>query len=158
MIQAHNSVCAKTILLNCYYSSMNNIQSTFAFLKQECLKRNLIPQVLQRIQNAGLKFENMRMIIPTMHDMKSHYIEHQGKDFYLDLCERMTDGQILVMLITGDNAVEKLRTICGKTDCTVPGTIRGDFGTGIKGNIMHCSATVEEAKWELDIWDYRFND
>lgn len=68
------------------------------------------------------------------------------------------------MIITGENAVARVRELVGKTDpvASPKGTIRGDFGidsfaeadkTGRSvRNLIHASGTVEEAEAEIKLW------
>ena len=71
------------------------MEQSFIILKQDCLERKLIPQVLIRIQEKNLSIKNMIMIVPSLQDMRNHYIEHYNKNFYEDLCGRMVSGKIL---------------------------------------------------------------
>jgi nucleoside-diphosphate kinase len=85
---------------------------------------------------------------------KQHYIEHEGKMFYLDLCREMADQETMAVIVSGPNAVNYLRTLIGATDPkkAVPGTLRYQFGETNRHNAVHGSDSVESAEREIALW------
>jgi nucleoside-diphosphate kinase len=95
---------------------------------------------MTRILNEGFKITNMAIISPSLDTMEMHYQEHKGKEFFNDVCARMANKPLIVMKVEGVDVIHKMRQLCGKTDCSEKGTIRGDFGTGVKENVIHASS------------------
>ncbi len=120
--------------------------------------------IISTIENAGFKISGMKMVQATDQLLEKHYEEHVDKPFYESLADYMKEGPVVAMAVEGVHAVENLRKIVGDTDASEahPATIRGRFahmsmehadeaGRNYK-NIVHASATSEEAEKELDIW------
>lgn len=82
------------------------------------------------------------------------YEEHREKDFYPELVDFITSGEVVVARVVGEQAVFVVRTIMGPTDpaAAPPGTIRGDYGLVITENLIHGSDSPESAKRELDLF------
>ncbi len=140
------------------------VETTFVALKPDAVKRGIVGDIIATIENAGFKISGMKMVQATDQLLEQHYEEHVDKPFYEGLAEYMKQGPIVALAIEGVHAVENLRKIVGDTSAkdAHPSTIRGRFahmsmdhadesGTHYK-NIIHASATLEEAKKELGIW------
>lgn len=83
-----------------------------------------------------------------------HYVEHENQPFFEELMEYLTSHPLIPMVWEAPNAIKIVRNMLGVHDPTtaVPGTIRGDFSTGIKNNVIHGSDSVESANREINIW------
>ncbi len=140
------------------------IERTLVLIKPDGVQRGLIGRIIQRFEDAGLKIVGMKMVWIDKEHSKKHYAEHVNKDFYKSLEEFITSGPIVAMVIEGIYAVEVVRKLVGPTEprSAPPGTIRGDFAhmsydfsnsknIAVK-NIIHASASSEEAKREIDLW------
>ena len=104
------------------------------------------------IYEAGLsikKYEVRQLDVETIREHYSHLLE---KPFYGELEEYMTSDIVILMVLTGENAVEKLRTLMGPTNSkkAEKGTIRGEFGTDITYNAIHGSDSIESAQIEIN--------
>jgi nucleoside-diphosphate kinase len=140
------------------------VNRTFVALKPDAVKRGITGEIISQIEDAGFKIMGMKMVQATDQLLEQHYEEHVDKPFYDDLAEYMKQGPIVGLVVEGVHAVENLRKIVGDTDASEahPATIRGKYAhmsmdhadnTGrYYKNIVHASATEEEAEKEIGIW------
>ncbi len=140
------------------------VETTFVALKPDAVKRGITGDIISTIERAGFKISGLKMVQATDQLLEKHYEEHVDKPFYESLADYMKEGPIVAIAVEGAHAVENLRKIVGDTDALEahPATIRGRFahmsmehadsaGKNYK-NIIHASATKEEAEKELEIW------
>ncbi|MDY6765885.1 MAG: nucleoside-diphosphate kinase [Candidatus Nanohaloarchaea archaeon] len=140
------------------------IERTFIALKPDAVQRGITGELLTRFERAGLRIAALKMVQATEDVLQEHYAEHVDKDFYEGLAEFMKDGPVIAGVLEGVEAVAVVRKLVGATEPyeAAPGTIRGDFthmsmehaderGKAVK-NVVHASATPEEAEDEIDIW------
>lgn len=127
---------------------------TYAMLKPDGVKKNLLPEVIKRFNDAGLIVDNVKEMQLTENIIKEHYAHLLDKPFYPTLEEYMLSGPVIAMIVEGENAVKKVRTLMGATNSkdALPGTIRGDFGdkTCCTYNVIHGSDSVENAIIEIN--------
>ena len=134
------------------------MEKTLILVKPDGVRRNLVGEVLARIERKGYVITNLRMVLPTRDILARHYAEHEGKPFYEPLLEFMLSGPVVAVIAEGNRVVEGFRSLAGATDPTVaaPGTIRGDLardqGTKVVQNIVHGSDSPESADREIAIW------
>ena len=134
------------------------MEKTLILVKPDGVRRNLVGEVLARIERKGYVITNLRMVLPTRDILARHYAEHEGKPFYEPLLEFMLSGPVVAVIAEGDRVIEGFRSLAGATDPTVaaPGTIRGDLardqGTKVVQNIVHGSDSPESATREIAIW------
>lgn len=140
------------------------VETTFVALKPDAVKRGIVGEIVSVIEDAGFKISGMKMVQADDQLLEKHYQEHVDKPFYEGLAEYMKQGPIVAIAVEGVHAVENLRKIVGETDASEahPATIRGRFAHmsmdhaddagRLYKNLVHASATKEEAKRELDIW------
>ena len=100
----------------------------------------------------GLKISSYKIEQLTDEILEEHYSHLLDKPFYPKLRNYMMSAPVAIMVLEGENAVEKLRTLMGPTDATKaePDTIRGKFGTDITYNAIHGSDSAENAKIEIE--------
>lgn len=133
-------------------------QATLVLIKPDGVKRNLIGNIIQRLEVKGYTVAELRLVKPTRDLLAQHYAEHEGKPFYEPLVEFMLSGPVVAIRLEGHRVIEGFRSLAGATDPTVaaPGTIRGDLGRdwGLKvmQNLVHGSDSEESAARELGIW------
>jgi nucleoside-diphosphate kinase len=140
------------------------VNRTFVALKPDAVKRGIVGDIISQIEDAGFKIMGMKMVQATDQLLEQHYEEHVDKPFYDGLAEYMKQGPIVALTVEGVHAVENLRKIVGDTDASEahPATIRGkyahmsmdhaDDAGRLYKNIIHASATEEEAEKEIGIW------
>lgn len=126
-------------------------QRTLAILKPDATEKNLIGEVLGRIENDGLKVIALKSLRLSGPQAESFYEEHEGKPFFDGLVAFMTSGTVVPVVVEGENAINRLRTLMGATDPdeAAPGTIRAEFAGGMPDNIIHGSDAPESARREI---------
>ncbi len=128
---------------------MNN--KTLAILKPDCVRKNLIGNVITKIQEAGFKVSAMKMIKLTPDAAKGFYEIHKERPFFNDLIAYMTSGPCVPIALEKENAVEDFRKLIGATDPAkaAEGTIRKLYAESIQENIVHGSDSNENAANEI---------
>ncbi len=138
--------------------STSSAQRTLILVKPDGVRRNLVGEVISRIERKGYTIAALRMLTADKSMLEAHYGEHKGKPFYEPLMEFMLSGPIVAMIAEGERVIEGFRSLAGATDPTVaaPGSIRGDLardqGTRVVQNIVHGSDSVESAEREIKIF------
>jgi nucleoside-diphosphate kinase len=127
------------------------MERTLSIVKPDGVKKNLIGEVLKRFEQPGLRIAAMRMLRMSIDDAKGFYIIHKERPFYDSLTSFMSEGPVVVMVVEGENAINKVRQIMGATNPkdAAPGTIRADFASDIEHNIVHGSDSKESAAFEI---------
>jgi len=130
------------------------IQRTFAMLKPGVLQRRIVGEVLARIERKGLNLVGLKVMTIPATLAANHYAEHKGKSFYDELHSYITSGPVVAMVIEGDDAIQMVRILCGKTNVNdaLPGTIRGDYALHTGLNIIHASDSAESAEREINLF------
>lgn len=133
---------------------MSAIEETLVLVKPDGVQRNLTGEVLARIERKGYSIVDLRMVQAKRDQLAAHYAEHEGKPFYNGLIEYITSGPVVKMVVSGEGAVKKMRTLMGATNPAeaAPGTIRGDFGLIMDENVIHGSDSPESAEREIGIF------
>ncbi|MCM8540194.1 MAG: nucleoside-diphosphate kinase [Lentisphaeraceae bacterium] len=140
-------------------------EKSLIIIKPDGVQRNLVGTILSRFENAGLKIHAVKFQTVPVEQSRKHYAEHVDKGFYPTVEKYITSGPVLVLVLGGLNSIKKIRTMVGATEpsSALPGTIRGDFAhqpypapgepddKPIR-NLIHASATPEEAANEVSIW------
>jgi nucleoside-diphosphate kinase len=127
------------------------IERTLSIIKPDGLEKNLIGEIIERFEEAGLTPVAMRMVWMSEREAEGFYEVHKGKPFFDELIEFMTRGPSVVLVLEGENAIERNRMIMGATDPEEAdeGTIRADFATDIGENTVHGSDSPENAEKEI---------
>ncbi len=131
---------------------MNN--QTFAMIKPGAVQRGLAGTIINRFEQRGLNIVGLKLINVSEKQAKEHYEVHRDKPFYNDLVNYIMSGPVMVLVISGENAVELVRNMAGNTDPlkALSGTIRGDFSADIQNNIIHTSDSLVNAEKEINIY------
>ncbi|MFC1812608.1 nucleoside-diphosphate kinase [Thermodesulfobacteriota bacterium] len=134
------------------------MERTLSIIKPDGVSRNLIGEVIRRLENNNLKITAMKMIQMTKEQARGFYAVHQERPFFDSLTDFMTSGPVVVMLLEGENAIVKYRELMGATDYkeAADGTIRKDFATDIEKNVVHGSDSQETADFEISYFFNRF--
>jgi len=133
-------------------------QQTLVLIKPDGVRRNLIGEIIGRIEAKGYVVVSMKKFTPTRELLAEHYAEHEGKVFYEPLVEFMMSGDVVALCVEGNRVIEGFRALAGATDPTVaaPGTIRGDLGRDwgqkVQQNLVHGSDSEESASREISLW------
>ncbi len=137
---------------------MTDTQDTLVLIKPDGVDRNLIGEILGRIERKGYVVVDLRMVTPTRELLTAHYAEHEGKPFFEPLLEFMSSGPVVAARVRGHRVIEGFRAMAGATDPTAaaPGSIRGDlgrdWGVKVQKNLVHGSDSPESAERELALW------
>tara|TARA_B100000945_G_scaffold106652_1_gene84496 strand:+ start:603 stop:998 length:396 start_codon:yes stop_codon:yes gene_type:complete len=127
---------------------------TFFMIKPDGVKRNLIGDVVSRVEKEGFVITKMKMMGISDDLAKKHYAEHSEKPFFNDLVDFITSGPVVAMEVEGEDAVSEIRRIMGATNPAdaEPGTIRADLATKLEENVVHGSDSEESAERELSLF------
>ena len=127
---------------------------TFFMIKPDGVKRNLIGDVVSRVEKEGFVITKMKMMSISDDLAKRHYAEHSEKPLFNDLVDFITSGPVVAMEVDGEDAVSEIRRIMGATNPSdaEPGTIRADLATKLEENVVHGSDSEESAERELSLF------
>jgi nucleoside-diphosphate kinase len=130
-------------------------ERTLVLLKPDAVSRGLIGEIVSRIERkANWRIAAMELRTLDAATLEQHYAEHVGKPFYEPLMGFMSSGPSVAMIVEGESVIEGIRLLAGKTNPLEagPGTIRGDFATITRENLIHASDSVESAEREIKIF------
>lgn len=144
------------------------LQRSLILLKPDSLDRGIVGEIITRFERTGIKIVGMKMLISEKDTAMRHYSEdlakRRGEIIRQRMIEMLTSGPIIALVLEGIEIVEIARKIVGTTEPknAAPGTIRGDYAhvsydyadkkqIGVF-NLIHASASPEEAEAEINIW------
>lgn len=121
------------------------MQRTLSIIKPDGVRRNLVGKIISRFEENEIKVAAMKMKWLSHREAAGFYAVHKGKPFYDELVDYMTSGPVVVMILEGENVIERNREIMGATDPAkaAAGTIRKDFALSIGQNTVHGSDAEE---------------
>ena len=127
-----------------------SVERTLTILKPDCVKKGLIGEVTKRIQEAGFRIVAVKMMQLTPITAGGFYAVHKERPFYRELCDFMSSGPCVPMVLEKENAVSDFRAFIGATNPAEAeeGTIRADFADSVGENIIHGSDSVENGQLE----------
>lgn len=130
------------------------IERTFAMIKPDGVRRNLVGEVVSRIEAKGFRIVGMKLWLIPRETAERHYGEHVGKPFFESLVSFITSGPVVAMVLEGENAIAEWRKLMGATNPkdAAPGTIRGDLASTIDQNVAHGSDGAATAEREIGIF------
>jgi len=129
-------------------------ERTLILVKPDAVQRNLIGEVISRIERKGLRVIAMDLRTIDRETAETHYAEHVGKPFFGPVVEFITSGPAVAIVAEGERAIEAFRARAGATDPVkaLPGTIRGDYALQSAKNMVHGSDSPESAEREIKIF------
>jgi nucleoside-diphosphate kinase len=127
------------------------VERTLTIIKPDAVAKGAAGQIIARFEQAGLKLLAAKLLHLTPGQAGGFYIVHKERPFYASLCEFMTGGPCMPIVLEGDNAITRLRDLMGATDPAkaAAGTIRKDFASSIEANAVHGSDSPESAAFEI---------
>jgi nucleoside-diphosphate kinase len=127
------------------------MERTLAIIKPDATKKRIIGKIVSRIEEEGFTIVHMRLACLTKDEAKGFYIVHKEKPFYESLCEFMSSGPVVLMVLEAENAIRRWRDVMGATDPAQakPGTLRHAYGFSIERNAVHGSDARDTADWEI---------
>jgi nucleoside-diphosphate kinase len=126
-------------------------EQTLSIIKPDAVEKNVIGKIITKFEENFLKIVAMKMIHLSKKEAEKFYKVHKERPFYASLTTFMSSNPVVVMVLEGDNAIEKNRKIMGATDFAKAdiGTIRKEFASSIEQNAVHGSDCSENALIEI---------
>ena len=133
---------------------MSSLEQTLSIIKPDAIERNLDNKIKSFFEKNDLKILKSKKVKISKEEASAFYKVHQTKPFYNELCNYLSSGPIIVMILEGENAVSKNRQLMGATDPlkAEEGTLRKMYGISIDKNSVHGSASVENGRIEIDFF------
>tara|TARA_B000000565_G_scaffold218183_1_gene172126 strand:- start:151 stop:561 length:411 start_codon:yes stop_codon:yes gene_type:complete len=133
---------------------MSKLEQTLSLIKPDAVERNLEEEIKQFFVNAGFKIAKQKKVKLEKKDAEIFYKVHETKPFYNELCNYLSSGPIVAMILEKVDAVSENRKIMGATDPAKAeeGTIRKKYGLSIDKNSVHGSDSVENATKEISFF------
>ena len=133
---------------------MSNIEQSLSIIKPDAVERNLTEDIKEKFLNNYLKIIKSKKIQISKDEASEFYKVHQSKPFYERLCNYLSSGPIVVMILEGENAIQENRRLMGATDPknADEGTLRKLYGLSIDKNSVHGSDSQESAKKEINFF------
>ena len=130
------------------------IEQTLSIIKPDAVERNLEDKIRTFFEKKNLQILKKKKVQISKEEASEFYKVHQTKPFYQDLCNYLSSGPIVVMILKGESAVSENRRIMGATDPSKAeeGTLRKMYGISIDKNSVHGSDSLESAKTEIDFF------
>jgi nucleoside-diphosphate kinase len=142
-------------------------ERTLIIMKPDTLQRSLVGQIIHRFERKGLRIIGMKMMRLEDVMLEEHYAHIKDKPFFVGIKNYMKSSPVVVMALSGINAVSATRLIVGPTKAyeADAGSIRGDFSLSMQSNIVHASDSLENAESEVkrfftdeELFEYEKND
>tara|TARA_B110000438_G_C15526212_1_gene526425 strand:- start:294 stop:692 length:399 start_codon:yes stop_codon:yes gene_type:complete len=130
------------------------MEQTLSIIKPDATQRNLESKIKIFFEEKGFKIIKSKKVKISNKEASEFYKVHETKPFYTELCNYLSSGPIVVMILEGENAVLKNRELMGATDPlkAEEGTLRKMYGISIDKNSVHGSDSVENAKIEINFF------
>ncbi len=129
-------------------------QRTLSIVKPDAVRKGYTGAILAAIEQAGFRFVAIKKQSISVDQARGFYHVHQGKPFFDGLCEYMSSGPLVLMVLEKENAIADLRTLMGATNPAnaAEGTIRQRFAASIQENAIHGSDAEDTAAFEIAYW------
>ena len=126
------------------------MEKTLAIIKPDGVQKNVIGNILHRVEDSGLVILSIRMLQLDRKTAGRFYEVHSKRPFYQSLIEYMTSGPVVVVALEGTNAVNRWRQLIGATDPSKAekNTIRNKYGESVERNTVHGSDSPENGTIE----------
>ena len=133
---------------------MSNFEQTLSIIKPDAVERNLEGEIKEMFKSNGFQILKEKKIQIEKAEAEKFYKVHETKPFYNDLCEYLSSGPIVAMILQKENVVKENRELMGATNPkdAEEGTIRKKYGVSIDKNSVHGSDSIDNAKIEIDFF------
>jgi len=130
------------------------IEQTLSIIKPDAIERNLEDKIKNFFEKSNIKILKTKKVKISKGEASEFYKVHQTKPFYDDLCNYLSSGPIVVMILEGENVISKNRQLMGATDPkkAEEGTLRKMYGLSIDKNSVHGSDSIKNAKNEINFF------
>ena len=129
-------------------------ERTLVLIKPDAVRRGLTGRILDRYLAKGYGLVAMELRLCTAEQADAHYADHVEKAWYPPLRDFVTSGPLVAAVLEGDRVIEAVRALNGATDgiAAAPGSIRGDWSSSNRENLVHGSDSPESAAREIALW------
>jgi nucleoside-diphosphate kinase len=129
-------------------------QRTFSIVKPDAVRKGYTGAILAEIEKAGFKIVSIKKQSISKEQAQGFYYVHAQRPFFGDLCEFMSTGPLVLMVLEKDNAIADLRKLMGATNPAnaEEGTIRKKYAGSIQENAIHGSDAEDTAAFEIGYW------
>ena len=126
-------------------------EQSLIIIKPDAIQRNLVGEIINRFERKGLKIIGMKMTHLTDVLLEQHYSHIADKPFFPRIRKFMKSAPVIIMALSGVQAVAAIRTIVGPTKAfeAAAGTVRGDLAMSMQSNVVHASDSVENGEIEI---------
>jgi nucleoside-diphosphate kinase len=126
-------------------------EQTLSIIKPDAVRNRHIGEIISRFEKEGLTIKALKTLNLSKEQAAQFYKEHQNRPFFNDLTQYMSSGPIVVLVLEGEQAIQKNRRLMGATDPSKAekGSIRADFAESITQNAVHGSDSSEAAAAEI---------
>ena len=133
---------------------MSSIEQTLSIIKPDAVERELVEKIKDEFKNSNFIIKKEKKIKLEKSDAEQFYKVHETKPFYNDLCNYLSSGPIVVMILEKENGVTANRELMGATDPknAEEGTLRKKYGISIDKNSVHGSDSLENAQKEISFF------
>jgi len=130
---------------------VNTVERTLVLLKPDAVQRDLVGEILARLERKGLKIVGLKLMRLSDKLLDEHYSHLVGRPFFPEVKSFMQRTPVVACCLEGVDAVNTVRQLCGITKAreATPGTIRGEFAMSVQANLVHCSDSLETAEAEV---------
>lgn len=127
------------------------MEQTLSIIKPNAVTKNRIGEIVARFESEGIRIAAMKMMVLSHEKAHAFYVEHKGKPFFGSLVQFMTSGPVVVMVLEGEEVIQKNRKIMGHTDPAKaePNTLRKLYADSIDHNAVHGSDSAQSADREI---------
>ena len=127
------------------------MERTLSIIKPDGVQRGVIGEVIKRFEASGIRVVAIKMLHMSKRQAQGFYAVHRERPFFDSLTDFMSSGPAVVMVLEGENVIQKNRELMGATNYkeAAAGTIRRDFATDIEKNVVHGSDAAETAAFEI---------
>jgi nucleoside-diphosphate kinase len=127
---------------------------TFSIIKPNAVQKNVMGAIISKFEENGLKVAAAKLVKLERTKCEEFYAEHSARPFFGELVDFMTSGPVLLMALSGENAVAKNREIMGATNPAeaAAGTLRALYGDSMGENAVHGSDSPASAQRELALF------
>ena len=133
---------------------MSDYEQTLSIIKPDAVERNLSEKIKNEFKRNGFTIKEEKKVHLEKSEAERFYLVHQSKPFYNDLCDYLSSGPIIVMVLEKENAVIANRELMGATNPSeaTEGTLRKKYGISIDKNSVHGSDSIDNARIEIDFF------
>ena len=130
------------------------IEQTLSIIKPDAVERNIDNKIKSFFEKNNLKIVKSKKVKVSKEEALEFYKVHHTKAFYDQLCNYLSSGPIVVMILEGENAVSRNRELMGATDPVKAkeGTLRKMYGISIDKNSVHGSDSIINGKVEINFF------